>query len=377
MTGISATKLPYLYPIFAQMKYYLFLLLCLTVFSAQCQDSLDIGKVISSAYMETYFGQDEFGTLRTDRPDFLYNHTRINHAAINLAFLKASYRVDHFRMNMAFMAGTYAAKNMASEEPIFRNLFEANFGVALDKNKRIWIDAGVMPSHIGIESAVGWENATLTRCFVSENSPYYESGVKLSWKSKSEKWFAAILGLNGWQRISVDGGILPGGGTQLTFDNGKLKVNHSTFAGDVSLEKRYLLRIYQNLYATYNWSERFSMNAGFDLGLQQTVQDGSIWRNWYTWFSLLRYALNDRVSFAIRAEQFVDPDELLVSVAGFETGTDLYGFSLNGDYKFNKHLMLRMEVKRIGSSNENMIDMDRAADVRNYYGFTFSVCVGF
>jgi hypothetical protein len=363
------------------MKLYLLPLLLLIYFSAKGQDSLYTGKVTMSAYMEAYYGIDETGAMRKERPDFLYNHTSINRPALNLAFLKASYGLNRFRMNMAFMTGTYAAKNLAAEDPFFRNLFEANFGVALDRNERLWLDVGVMPSHIGMESAVGWENATLTRCFVSENSPYYESGFRLSWTSREGNWRAALLGLNGWQRITVDEGILPGGGTQLTYEKGKFKINYSTFAGDVSADNSYLIRLYQNLYASYKLHDRFQIFGGLDLGLQQTPGSGSNWKNWYSWFTILRYNFTERATIAVRAEQFVDDGQLLVKInhAFPETGggTSLYGWSLNGDYKYNNNLMFRFEIKQIGSSNEQLIRVDQRILLKNYFGATIAVCAGF
>jgi hypothetical protein len=252
--------------------------------------------------------------------------------------------------------------------------------VALDQQERIWLDVGVMPSHIGMESAIGWENTTLTRCLVSENTPYYESGVRLAWKSKSDHWYAAVLGLNGWQRITVDGGILPGGGTQLTFDNGKFKINHSTFMGDISPDKKYLTRLYQNLYATYRLNEQLMLMGGFDFGMQQKQTSKSTWENWHTWFGIVRFDANEKIGFALRAEQFVDPEQLVVVVNPWDMsigGASLYALSLNGDYKYNKNLMIRIELKQIGSSNDVKIGFGPRSLVQNYYGVTGSLCAGF
>jgi hypothetical protein len=363
------------------MKFCLPPLLLLIFFSAQGQDSLDTGKVTMSAYMEAYYGIDETGSMRKERPDFLYNHTSINRPALNLAFLKASYVIKKFRMNMAFMTGTYSAKNLAAEDPVFRNLFEANFGVALDREERVWLDAGIFPSHIGMESAVGWDNATLTRCLVSENSPYYESGFRLSWKSVSGKWNAALLGLNGWQRITLDEGILPGGGTQLAYDNGRFKINYSTFLGDVSSGNNYQIRFYQNLYAAYRLKDRVQLFGGVDLGMQEATGAISKWNNWYTWFAIMRYNITDKAAVALRAEQFVDPRQLLVQTGNFYTetggGSELYAWSLNGDYRYNNNLMFRLEIKQIGSSNEQLIEADPRILLKDYFGATLALCAGF
>jgi hypothetical protein len=82
-------------------------------------------------------------------------------------------------------------------------------------------------SHIGFESAIGKDCWNLTRSILADNSPYYESGAKLSYTSKNEKWFISGLILNGWQRIQrVEGNNLPAFGHQLTFK--PIQNGHST-----------------------------------------------------------------------------------------------------------------------------------------------------
>jgi hypothetical protein len=338
------------------------------------------GKLTSTAYFEAYYGSDELGGLAKSRPDFFYNHTSVNRAAINLTFLKSTFTNYRFRMNVAFMAGTYASKNLAAEDEIFRNLFEANMGIGLNRKENLWIELGVFPSHIGMESAIGWDNPTLTRCLVSENSPYYESGVKLSWKHPNGKWYAALLGLNGWQRISVENdNIMPGGGSQVTYDNGTLKVNYSTFLGDISPTSNYRVRFYQNLFAQYRFNERCVVFGGFDLGMQQQPTLVLSDHAWYSWFGIVQYKISDRMALALRAEQFNDPEELLVLMSNDQLaeGAALYAASLNADYRANKHLLLRLEVKNVASSNNEKIRYEPRNLLSNYFGVTVSVCAGF
>ena len=75
-----------------------------------------------------------------------------------------------------------------------------------------------MPSHIGWEGAVSKDDWTLTRSVAADNSPYFESGVKIGYTSKNEQWYLSALILNGWQRIHrVDGNSTPAFGTQITY----------------------------------------------------------------------------------------------------------------------------------------------------------------
>ena len=114
------------------------------------------------------------------------------------------------------MTGTYANSNLAAEPGVLKNIFEANAGVKISKKKKLWIDAGIFESHIGFESAIGKNCWNLTRSISADNSPYYESGIKLSYTSDNEKWFLSGLILNGWQRIQrVNGNNTPAFGHQL------------------------------------------------------------------------------------------------------------------------------------------------------------------
>ncbi|STD05622.1 porin [Chryseobacterium carnipullorum] len=84
---------------------------------------------------------------------------------LNLGLIKANYQSENLRANVALMAGTYAQDNMAAEQDALRYVNEANVGIKISKTKNLWIDAGIMPSHIGWESAIGKDNINLTRSF--------------------------------------------------------------------------------------------------------------------------------------------------------------------------------------------------------------------
>ncbi len=133
-------------------------------------------KLTISGYAEAYYVFDFNKPDNHTRPGFLYNHTRHNELNINLAMLKASYVADRVRGNLAIMAGTYAQYNMASEQELIRHIYEANVGIRIGKG--LWVDAGIMPSHIGFESAIGKDNFTLTRSLMAENSPITKPAPK-------------------------------------------------------------------------------------------------------------------------------------------------------------------------------------------------------
>jgi hypothetical protein len=128
------------------------------------------------------------------------------------------------------MAGTYPEYNLSSEPELLRHIYEANVGIRVLKKAEVWLDAGIFPSHIGFERAINTDSRTLTRSILAENSPYYEAGARLSYKTQNGKWYAAALLLNGWQRVKrPDGNNTPAFGTQLTFEPfDKLLLQNST-----------------------------------------------------------------------------------------------------------------------------------------------------
>ncbi len=143
---------------------------------AQDQPEKTEPKLTFSGYAEAYYSFDFNEPENHTKPGFLYNHNRHNELNLNLAFLKANYSSDRVRANVALMAGTYGQYNMAAEQELLKYVYEANVGVRVGKN--VWVDAGIMPSHIGFESAVSKDCYTLTRSIMAENTPYYEAGAK-------------------------------------------------------------------------------------------------------------------------------------------------------------------------------------------------------
>jgi hypothetical protein len=134
-----------------------------------------------SGYTEIYFAQDQHNWNDHQRPDFLYSHTSTNHAALNAAVLDFKYSSERIKTQLSLVEGTYANK-VTSAEPIgFGALYVGNISYKLSARENFWLQAGVIPSHIGLESAIGFSNLSLSRSLAAENSPYYESGIALQY----------------------------------------------------------------------------------------------------------------------------------------------------------------------------------------------------
>ncbi|PIQ20280.1 MAG: hypothetical protein COW65_15905 [Cytophagales bacterium CG18_big_fil_WC_8_21_14_2_50_42_9] len=156
------------------MKYLSIVLFSLIASAALAQsDSASTASLTFSGFADVYYGYDFNKPQTHERPGFLYNHNRHNEFNVNLAFLKATYNAEKVRGNLALMAGTYAQYNLAAEQDLLRNIFEVNAGVRLAD--KLWLDAGIFSSHIGVESAVSKDNLTLTRSQVDVRIGYIET----------------------------------------------------------------------------------------------------------------------------------------------------------------------------------------------------------
>ena len=221
-----------------------------------------------SRYAETYFQYDANNADNNSRPGFIYSHNRNNEVSLNLGFLKANYETEKVRANFALAAGSYMNANYAAEPGVLKNIYEANVGFKVAKNQNLWITAGIFPSHIGYESAVGADCFTLTRSIMAENSPYFEAGAKITYISPNAKWELTGLYLNGWQRIQrVDGNTTPGFGHQVVYrPSAKVSINSSSFIGNDKPNNVRQKRYFHDLYAAFEVTTKVKLLAGFDMG---------------------------------------------------------------------------------------------------------------
>ncbi|HOY05836.1 MAG TPA: porin [Saprospiraceae bacterium] len=329
------------------MKNALTILICLFILQAQAQaQTPDSAKITLSAYVETYYSYDFNEPADHNRPGFLYNHNRHNEFNINLAYVKAAYSAENIRANLSLMAGTYANANLAAEPGVLKNIYEANVGVRL--SPKVWLDAGILPSHIGFESAISKDCWTLTRGLLAENSPYYESGAKLT-VTPNDKWTLSALVMNGWQRIRrVDGNSLPAFGTQILYKpNGKTTLNYSTFIGSDKPDDARLMRVFHNLYGIFQVSDNFGLTAGFDIGTEQKTKGKSDVNVWYTPVLIGKFTLNDQWALAARVEHYNDENGVIIG-SEFQTT----GYSLNIDYAPRSNALLRLEGRLLQDKNE-------------------------
>ncbi|ASZ10222.1 porin [Chitinophaga pendula] len=306
-------------------------------------------KLSVTGYVEAYYSYDFNQPENHVKEAFIYNHNRHNELNINLALLRANYTSDRVRANIGIMGGTYAQYNMAAESELFRHIYDANVGIRI--GRQLWIDAGIMPSHIGFESAIGKDCYTLTRSIMADNTPYFETGAKITW-TPNDKWTFAAMYLNGWQRVKrVDGNQTPAFGTQIVFKpSAKVSLNWSTFIGNDKPDSVRQMRYFNDLYGTFNITDKFSLIAGIDYGLEQKAKGSNDFYQWYSPIIIARYVFTDKVALAGRVEHYNDRNGAVIATKtnnGFQTT----GYSLNLDIAPVSNVVFRIEGKLYDSKD--------------------------
>jgi hypothetical protein len=256
------------------------------------------------------------------------------------------------------MTGSYVNRNMAQEDTWARNIYEANIGYRFTADEDIWLDIGVLPSHIGFESIPAHSNWSASRSLVAELSPYYETGLRLSYRPNSN-WYFSIMSLNGWQRITAPLKHLgESWGMQISVQPKKnWLINTSSFIGKVSSSTQETTRIYSNIYSSIEFHPGMWFMAGWDWGMQDNSKN-----QWNDLMIQYRYAIAKNIFFGnLRYEYLSDPQSVF--------RPDLIGAnhrihlgSLNFDYLPIKQCLLRAEVNyqlssdKIFKTNQSPVD---------------------
>jgi hypothetical protein len=347
------------------MRKSIFPLLFFIVSKIQAQDTSKA--IVYSGYVETFYAFEFNKPLNNKRPAFLYSHNRHNEFNINLAYLKAAFADKKVRANLALASGTYMLDNYANEPAVLKNILEANVGIQL--TEKIGLDVGIMPSHIGFESAVSKDCWTLTRSLLAENSPYFETGAKVTF-IPDEKWTVSLLVLNGWQRISRINST-PSVGSQILWKTtDKVTLNWSTFYGNDRPDSVKQMRFFNDFYGIFQINEKTSLIAGFDIGAEAAVQNGDKRAIWYSPILIFKYQVNEKWALAGRYENYTDKNGVIV-MNDFKTN----GYSLNVDYAPVSNALLRFEARLLDGKN-NIFSSNSTLKNSNFY-LTSSLVVGF
>lgn len=335
--------------------------LLLSSFCSSAQDTISKPKVTISGFIDVYYNYDFSDQDNLKSENFIYNYARHNEFNVNIGLIKASVEYENVYARVALQAGTYVRDNYGN-----LNLFnEAYLGVYFNNSRKASLEAGIMPSYIGFETATSHSNLTVSRSILAENSPYYMTGVKFNHQVSEKVSFSAMVS-NGWQRIEkVSKKSLPSFGTQIQYKKSDKEVfNWSTFVGDEPVEDFFRTRYFNNLYWDKQWGNKWRTIAGFDIGAQKQVE-GTAYSSWWGAAFISKYAIAKKWETAYRIEYFDDQDNVMIDPTGmipreyipFKT----LGNSINIDFLPNSKFKIRAEGKWFHAT-ENIFDYTSKKD---------------
>lgn len=306
---------------------------------------------------DAYFSYDFTQPKVHQKANFLYNYKRNREINFNFLYFKTAYSFNRTRVNFALHTGNYVQYNYESEPVFFQFVNEASVGYKIAKKRNLWIDAGIMPSHIGFESAINSDCSTLTRSVLAENSPYFETGIKLSYITTSEKWTFNLLGINGWQRIaSQSTAFSPSAGMQITYvPNKKWLFNYSNFMGEIKSLLPFN-RTYHNFYTQFKSDKNINITAGLDIGSDSR---NNYHANWLAAVFIIQKNHTKNLKYAMRVEYLKDPNNTLIQFESEDKNRTILGCSANLDYWFRRNLVFRIEGKYFNTSSNVFNDSDK------------------
>ena len=203
-------------------------------------------------------------------------------------------------------------RGIAVSPDVWRNVIQASVQWQTKVGRGLLLEAGVYPSHIGLEAFQTKDNWNYTRSWLGELSPYYQAGLKAA-LPLSEHWSAQLHLLNGWQTIADnnDGKSL---GAQLAWAGDRASFTLNGFAGPELPGDDDDLRMMVDVLASFKLTPGFTVTAAFDAAHEERPAGGSV--GWHGLGLYARYAPpSSRTAFAVRGEYYDDGDGAISGVA--------------------------------------------------------------
>jgi hypothetical protein len=280
---------------------------------AQVADSAVTARV--GGFVDTYYAYDFNRPRALDRA-FTTQPARHNEFNVNLAYVEVVVSGPRVRGRLALQTGTSVQANYAGEPreglvsgpDLARVIQEAVAGYQLAPN--LWIDGGIFLSHLGMESFISRDNATYTRSLVSDYSPYYQSGAKLTWTPTS-RVTAQFDVVNGWQNISETNSDKALGARVDYQVSPNLGLSYYNFVGNEAPDTAHKrLRVFQGVGFKTPIVGNLSLQGEFDYGAQKRAIAGAA--HWYGTALIAAYHFAPTTTLTARVERFDDPEQVVI-----------------------------------------------------------------
>jgi hypothetical protein len=286
-------------------------------------------KITFGAFVDGYFAWDAGRPPALDRSFaggalFTTQPARHNEFNVNLAFVEAKLEAPHYRGRFALQTGTSVQSNYFGEPAVGsisgpglgRLIQEAVVGVKVAEG--VWVDAGIFYSHMGMESWASRDNPIYTRSLVADYSPYYQSGVKVTW-SPSAKLTAQLDVVNGWQNISENN---TGKAAGIRLDYAATQGSTISYYNLVSNEAGSRLRVFNGIGARHT-SGKLTLVGEFDAGSQSRPSNVGGASTWYGWSAIARVQATPIAAFVGRLEGYTDKDQVIIATGSRTVGANV------------------------------------------------------
>ena len=310
-------------------------------------------KVRLHGFVDMYYAYD-FTRPADGERRFTTQPTRHDEVNVNLAWIGITVDREKVRARLALQAGTSVQANYASEPrngassgpDLSRLIQEAVVGVQL--NDRVWVDGGIYLSYIGLEGWSSSGNLTYTRSLVADYTPYYLSGVKLTW-AVTPRLTAQLHGMNGWQNVS-ENNRSKAIGSRLDYTvSQSLTLSYANFFGNEQpTGSRAVLRTFHQgmvkglLHGGLQWQGQVDIGRQADEG-------------WYGVMATVRQPISPRVALTGRVERYADPDQVIIT-ANNTTGFVGNGASAGVDVTVDTGVQWRSELRSVRTTAELYFD---------------------
>jgi Putative beta-barrel porin-2, OmpL-like. bbp2 len=301
--------------------------------TAAAQASPDTAVTVSfGGFVDSYYAYDFGRPVNFDRP-FTTQAVRHDEFNVNLAYVEAKVSGPRVRGRLALQAGTSVQSNYAGEPTIgtvsgpslSRFIQEAVAGYQITPS--LWVDGGIFLSHIGMENFTSRDNLTYTRSLSSDYTPFYQSGVKLTWQA-TPKLTALVTVVNGWQVISENNHDKAVGARLDYARSPSTTFSYYNFIGNEVSSSR--LRVFNGVGFKSGLTPAFTLQGNFDYGTQQRALTGS--DSWFSVGLIGKLQVTPVVGVSGRVERYQDPNQVIVvtgSPDGFKATTSSLGLDVS------------------------------------------------
>jgi len=181
---------------------------------------------------------------------------------------------------------------------------------------------------------------------VAENSPYYESGLKITWRA-SHSLSAQVHLINGWQNVSENNSSKAVAARLDYSPTSVVSLGYDVFLGNEAPDSAVAAsRIWNEGIFTIVPSPRFQLRGTVDYGVQRG--ETSPRDSWWGYSLIGRCAVTSKLAAAIRSERYEDPAKVIVAT-GLPYGLRASGYSFSVDLRPAPGLLWRMEYRELAS----------------------------